>query len=195
MNRTCAWSVVLTAVIAVMVCPRSSAQDAVSAGLRACVKEMDDTARLKCYDSEMRRVLAAPVAARAQSGSTAPAGPVQSGVASSGSIKAPEAAPAPEMTPEQAFGYRGTIAREQVDRREEQRNTLERLEAVVAKVDQKPLGEFVVTLANGQVWTQKSPDPHFKVKAGDAVTIRRASLGSFMMVLSGGRSTQVARVK
>lgn len=99
------------------------------------------------------------------------------------------------MTPEQAFGYRGAIAREQVDRREEQRSTLDKLEAVVAKVDRKPLGEFVVALANGQVWTQKSPDPHFKVKAGDAVTIRRASLGSFMMILPGGRSTQVARVK
>ena len=33
------------------------------------------------------------------------------------------------------------------------------------------------------------------VKVGDTVTIRRASLGSFLMVVPGGRSTQVARVR
>jgi hypothetical protein len=195
MSRTGAWSILLTAVIAVMVCSRSPAQDAISAGLRACVKETDDAVRLKCYDSEMRRILVAPVASAAAQSGVTQSGSTQSGSTQSGSNREPEAAPIPEMTPEQAFGYRGAIAREQVDRRDEQRSSLEKLEAIVAKVDRKPLGELVLTLANGQVWTQKAPDPHFKAKAGDAVTIRRGSLGSFMMVVSGGRSTQVARVK
>ena len=183
MSRTGAWSLVVTVVIAVMVCPRAPAQDAVSAGLRACVKETEDVVRLKCYDSEMRRAQAAPAASAA------------TGSSQSGPVSAPSAPPVPEMTPEQAFGYRGAIAREQVDRRNEQRDTLARLEGVVASVDRKPLGEFVLTLGNGQVWTQKTPDPNVKVKAGDAVVIRRASLGSFIMTVPGGRSTQVARAK
>jgi len=180
MSRTDACSIAI-AVIAIVVCSRVPAQD-VMAGMRACAAEKDDALRLKCYDDEMRRDVAAP----------APAAPAARPVPVS--AKPPEVE-APELTPEQAFGYRGTIARDEVDRRNEKRDTLDRLEAAVSKVERKPLGEFVLTLENGQVWAQKEPDPRIRLKSGDSVTIRRASLGSFMMTVPNGRSTQVARVK
>jgi len=191
MSRARAWSIAPVVVIAVMVSEPTPAQD-VSEGLRACARQAEDVARLKCYDSEMQRLAAAVQASPA---------PVHSGSSMAGSTMAvpppTPAAPVPsvEMSPEQAFGYRGSIARDEVDKRKEQRATLERLEAVVAKVERKPLGEFVLTFENGQVWTQKEPDLRARVKVGDTVTIRRASLGSFLMVVPGGRSTQVARVR
>jgi hypothetical protein len=187
MNRMGAWGFALVAVIAVMVPDRAPAQD-IPQGLRACATEADDAVRLKCYDSEVRRLPAST--ASTQAGSSQ-AGSKRAGSAQS----APPVAAQPVMTPEQAFGYSGAIAREGVDRRNEQRNTLDRIEVAVTKVEKKPLGEFVLTLENGQVWAQKSPEPGMRPKVGDTVTIRRASLGSFLLTASNGRSTQVSRVR
>ena len=52
----------------------------------------------------------------------------------------------------------------------------------LAKLGQRPTGELVFNLQNGQVWLQIESDTRTRVKAGDTVTIRKGALGSFLLV-------------
>jgi hypothetical protein len=54
---------------------------------------------------------------------------------------------------------------------------------------------YELTLANGEVWAQVEADPRAEMTAGDAITIRPALMGSFMMVTASGLRTRVKRVK
>jgi hypothetical protein len=72
---------------------------------------------------------------------------------------------------------------------------LEQLQAQVTKVSTKPHGELVVTLENGQVWTETQTSSGARVKAGDRVTIKPGALGSFLLVAPNGRSARVTRVR
>jgi FKBP-type peptidyl-prolyl cis-trans isomerase len=72
---------------------------------------------------------------------------------------------------------------------------LEQLQAQVTKVSTKPHGELVVTLENGQVWTEIQTNSGARVKAGDRVTIKPGALGSFLLAAPNGRSTRVTRVR
>jgi hypothetical protein len=55
-------------------------------------------------------------------------------------------------------------------------------------------GSAVVTLDNGQVWRQISGGL-LLLKAGDDVTINRAAMGSFQMVVPSGRTGKFKRVR
>ena len=67
--------------------------------------------------------------------------------------------------------------------------------SVVAAVARKRDGRFLVTLANGQRWEQSELESKASVEAGDTVTVRRASFGSFLIVTKAGIATRVKRVK
>lgn len=56
-------------------------------------------------------------------------------------------------------------------------------------------GQFIATLANGQVWEQSERNSAAVVREGDTVTIRRAALGSYLLLTSGGIATRVRQVK
>jgi hypothetical protein len=144
--------------------------------------ESDSTRRLACFDRESARLAqeSPPVARNADSPATA----------------APAAA-APAQAGEDRFGYRGTIARAELDKKEaEERRAFEQLTAKVTEVGRLPHGEVVLTLDNGQVWQQKPGDRAMRIKAGDEVTIHRASLGSFLLTSEAAKgSMRVARVK
>ena len=137
--------------------------------LQSCVTTQQDTARLQCYDAEMTRL--------ARQG------------------KADVAKPAVAPTAEEKFGFRGEIAREERYRQEAETPRLEQLTSAVAALSLRAYGELVVTLANGQVWAQKSVDSSFRLKVGDEVTIKPGTLGSFRLVSPTGRATAVARVR
>lgn len=55
-------------------------------------------------------------------------------------------------------------------------------------------GDAIVTLDNGQVWRQISGTAML-LKTGDEVTINRAALGSFQMVVPSGRNAKVKRIR
>jgi hypothetical protein len=55
----------------------------------------------------------------------------------------------------------------------------DRIQAQVTRVDTNRLGEVRVSLDNGQAWTFNAPDALIRV--GDAVTIKRGVLGSFLL--------------
>lgn len=56
-------------------------------------------------------------------------------------------------------------------------------------------GVFVATLDNDQVWIQTERDSRVRLEVGDTVTVRRASLGSFLMSSDQGIAARVRRVK
>ncbi len=69
------------------------------------------------------------------------------------------------------------------------------MSAKVVSVIEAPSGKFVVTLDNGQVWSQQEV-LEFALQAGDVVTVRHGVLGALWM--SNGRrhlETRVQRIK
>jgi len=147
-----------------------------------CAAMTDDGARLACYDSLFRprdgvpRVRAPAVPAAPTAG------------AATGTVAAATS------TPEADFGL--TEAAKRSREPEESREQLpESISGTVAKVARQPAGELVVTLDNGQVWTQLQVDKRARVAAGDTVTIKKAALGSHLLVTANRYATRVRRVK
>jgi hypothetical protein len=67
--------------------------------------------------------------------------------------------------------------------------------AAVAAVTRGRDTRFVITLDNGQVWRQIETLSQARVDVGDTITIREASLGSFLLVTSNRIATRVRRVR
>jgi hypothetical protein len=161
---------------------------ALPASVRACASERDDARRLSCYDREIARL------AQDSGAVAAPSATAEVTTAAAAATTAASAAPKPTAAPDEKFGYRGDIARKELDEQAATTEGVDRLEATITEVSSRAHGELVVTLDNGQVWVQKAPDSKIRLKAGDQVTIKKASLGSYMLV-AAGRSTRVTRVQ
>jgi hypothetical protein len=56
-------------------------------------------------------------------------------------------------------------------------------------------GVFVATLDNGQVWVQSQRDSRVGVAAGQTVTVRPASFGSYLMSNGQGLAARVKRLR
>lgn len=160
------WCIPLGAAICAAA-PLASAQ-AVPESLRACAAEADDLRRLACFDREMARL---------------------------GESHAPAPAPAPMLSAEERFGMQGELARKLEKEKGIERPELEKLEAQVSEVGEKPRGELIVTLDNGQVWEQVEAKTGFRLRSGDSVTITPGALRSFWLQGESGRQTRVRRVR
>lgn len=145
-----------------------------SSALQTCRAEKSDSKRLACYDRLMDSRIPAPQA----KAETAPA--------DSGSTP---------QTPEEKFGYSDVRAQEERGAALNDANRLKELVAKVTAVSTRPNGTHVVTLENGQVWVQKTPEPFFRVSVGDEITIRPAALGTYLMSTPDSRSTRVMRTQ
>ena len=147
--------------------PLAATAAAPESPLKACRAEADDTRRLACYDREMDRLGDAP---------------------------APAPATAPALTAEEQFGRRGDMAREEIER---ERNEVRQgeLTATVTEIWTRSDGLMVMTLDNGQVWSQNRPDSLFRLKNGDKIKIQPASMGSYLLSGPSKRSTRVTRTK
>ncbi len=139
--------------------------------LSACRAEKNDARRLACYDQELDRI---------SREATTPGSPVAAATA---------------QTPEERFGYRGVLAREETDRKKQETRALEELVATVTGISAGPNGALVVTLDNGQVWRQNRPESFFHLKAGERIRIEPAVLGSYLLYGSSKRSTRVTRLR
>jgi hypothetical protein len=156
-----------------LVLPLSAWAQEVEPSLKACRDETDDARRLACYDRAMDR---APVETNAAVETNAP-------VATK------------EVSPEERFGRSGALAREEIDRKDEESRELGELTATVTEIWTRSDGLMVLTLDNGQVWSMNRPDPFFRIKTGDKVRIQPAALGSFLLSGPSKRSTRVSRTK
>lgn len=146
--------------------PLAAAAGEAESPLKACRAEADDARRLACYDREVDRMGDAPSPAAA----------------------------APEMTAEERFGRSGRMDREAFDRERDQARQGE-LIATVTEIWTRSDGLMVMTLDNGQVWSQNAPDPFFRLKTGDKIKVQAAAMGSYLLSGPSKRSTRVTRTK
>jgi hypothetical protein len=160
----------------------ATAADALPPSLRACMKEPDATRRLACFDRESAVLTGenAPVAHQVEAAPARPAAPPPAAPVASAAATAGAAAATPQSTTDK-FGYKGSIAREELDKKKETEEASGALTAKVAEVMALPNGGLRVTLDNGQVWQQKTADRGMHIKVGDQVTIKHATLGSFLL--------------
>ena len=193
MNRAQSFSWVLVGV-GFLGC--ATAADALPPSLRACMKEADATRRLACFDRESATLAgeSAPVAKQA-----APAPAASASAASATPAAAAATVGAAAATTQSAtdrFGYKGNIAREELDKQKAEEEASGALTSKVTAIATQPNGGLVVTLENGQVWQQKTADRGMHIKVGDQVTIKHALMGSFLLTSDTVKgSMRVSRVK
>ena len=141
-----------------------------------CAGIGDDRSRLACYDA----IFGKPAASAASTAVPA---------AATGTAPAPATA-----SPETDFGLT-EAAKQARDPKKAKDDMPESITGTVAAVGHRPGGELTVTLENGQVWTQLEVDPRARVAVGDTVTIRKAALGSHLLVTASRYATRVRRVR
>jgi hypothetical protein len=57
----------------------------------------------------------------------------------------------------------------------------------------KDSGRFIITLDNGQRWSQTENKPDVSLSVGDEVRIQKSSIGSYMLTTEKGIETRVRR--
>lgn len=81
---------------------------------------------------------------------------------------------------EEFFGKTGDEVKEVVEKQFEI-NTVDEIASEVTQVRIAPNKEYVVYLANGQVWRQKDKIGKWRIKVGERAVISKAALGSYRM--------------
>ncbi len=144
-------------------------------GLAQCAAIDASAARLACYDALAGRAPATTVAAAKPAAAPTPAPAV-----------APPAAPA--ANDPQHFG----LAQVQVHTAPEEPKSIE---AHVAQVIDNGVTRPSVVLDNGQTWIFTEAADDAALRPGDPVTIKRAALGSFLLVTPAKHSYHVHRTR
>jgi hypothetical protein len=146
--------------------------------MRQCARIDDATARLACYDNNVRV------------GNTSVARP-----------SVPGAMPRPQSGAAIAPNNGATgFGREDVrgpERFEIPAGEIEELTARVRTVEQLNQGTYLLTLEDGAVWQfAETVDFAYRPpRAGSTISIDRAALGSFLMVFDSQRSVRVRRIR
>jgi hypothetical protein len=157
-------------------------------GTDDCRTMANDVQRLGCYDQLFPRPVSDSAAASAPKAKPTPPTPT--------ALPAPASSAMQEHSEVSAaadqFGLTAA-QRRMAAGGGERPPTLNSISARVTNLQRRASGEIVVFLDNGQVWRQSEPDWWSPPQKGDPVTIRRGSLGSFMLVTADHLATQVRR--
>ena len=140
----------------------------------------DASQRLACYDAAFGRPAAATTVSITPTPALAPA------------TATATAAVDPVAQQRAEFGLSDAAKKA---RDPQQSAQAESITDTLAVLGQRPTGELVFNLQNGQVWLQIEADTRTRVKAGDTVTIRKGALGSFLLVGPDRVSVRVRRAK
>jgi hypothetical protein len=168
--------------------PAAAAQDPVNAAqLLACADLADSGARLACFDR-----LAAAV--RPPRPAPAPA-PVAATPATPPATSAPAPAVARSTAPPPP-----SLGEEQIRKSQSERDAAQEpaVKARISASQRLSGGRYQITLDNGQVWRHEDGSQMEYLKAGEAVTISRAALGSYRLTidsLNSGKWVRVSRVR
>lgn len=71
----------------------------------------------------------------------------------------------------------------------------ESITSTVKSVGRNASDRLVVTLEDGQVWLQVETKSHVPLRPGDVVVIKRAAMGTFMLLTPSSVATRVRRVE
>jgi hypothetical protein len=177
-----------TAILAACAAGSARAEDVdLHRALAPCARIANSADRVACYDKLAGRVSAAKAP---PSSPAAVAAPVAAAPAAQPTARAatPTAAAAPAPT-EEDFG-RSNVQKAAIS------GSPHKIESVTAKVlgfGRSPNLHTQVTLDNGQIWEyEDAPDRLLSI--GDSVTVKRASLGSFLLVTPTKLSHRVQRI-
>jgi hypothetical protein len=146
--------------------------------LKKCADITEQLKRLACYDQVAERP-AAPMA------STAPAAP-SAAAAGAATTKAAPAAPG-------AAPAKETFGLYSVEHPAPPPAVEALITAKVVSLGSNSRGHSTVTLEGDQVWELDGGDP--LLRAGETVTVKRGTLGSFILTTAGGRLHRVHRVR
>jgi hypothetical protein len=146
--------------------------------MRECAKIADPTARLACYDNNIRAAGANPRSVPGQAGR--PGG--------GGAVVAPNAPG--------GFGADDLITRSP-ERFNPERNGPSQVSARVASARERQPGVYLVTLEGGAQWlfSESGGSGYRPPRKGDTVELRRGALGSYLMVIDHQQAIHVTRVK
>jgi hypothetical protein len=149
-----------------------------SAKLAHCATIAAADERLACYDSVAVRRSTAPAPAAAGTTAAAPAAATAPATAASTASQATSAE-------SKAFGL--------TEHKVPSPSAPDSVRAQVTQVIEDRQGNVSVWLDNGQTWSLN--ESGVTLKPGDAVTIRHASLGSFLLVAPDRRSYRARRLQ
>lgn len=148
----------------------ATARNAVGTELARCAEVTADQARLACYDALAGR----PASAAAQ---------LPVATAAAGAAQVAPVAQAP-VDPIASMGLPVVVPKQQQQMV---------MQARVAQTDKNQFETSRVTLDNGQVWV--STNGGMLLEPGEAVTIKRAALGAFMLTTASKHSYLIKRVR
>lgn len=155
--------------------------------LPAAAAQLDTHDLLRCHAiaaSEQKLACYEALALAAQSEATTAAEPARQ-------LKSPPSAPtvasAANPNTEDNFG----LNRRQIEPRAAEGPAA--IKSAVSQMTEDRVHNITVVLDNGQTWAFIEPEP--RLRPGDTVTIKRASLGSFLMLTPSRRSYRVERLK
>lgn len=155
-----------------------------------CKQLTDNSARLSCYDRLAATFVSqAASAAVAVPGTAVPEAPAPEAAA-------PASAPAAAVaTPATATPSAEAIAADFGKTERRPSDQIEQLQATVKSLSRNKMRKLLITLENGHTWRQTEDDT-IQLKAGDSVTIEKASFGSFLLSKTGtNRKVRVKRVE
>jgi hypothetical protein len=180
-----------------------------------CAYVEERQARLACYDEIFRAPQAKPTAPPATPATpaaeaadapvhtesvaepvleSAPAVVAESPVAAATPVVVATPAAAPQPTREAQSGREAEFGQEDVIINDPaQDDRLRQIEAHITEIKTLAFGKRQFTLDNGQVWRQIEFDRK-RFKADTGVMIKRAGLGSYILLAENGVSTRVTRI-
>lgn len=146
--------------------------------MRECAKIDDPSARLACYDNNIRSAGATPRAVVPGTGPVVQGGagaPVSSGGA-------------------EGFGRESVRA---PDRFQSPADQIDSVTAIVSQVTQRQPGIYVLTLQDGAQWlfTEGAPRTYRLPRQGSSITINRAAMDSFLMRFDSQGAIRVRRIQ
>ena len=164
---------------------QSGGPDAIMNTIVVCSEIEDLSARLACYDGtamQARAVLGDRSAA--QAGGAAP------------TTANPQLAGASQPNARERFGQ-SSMPHEVEPVRQERERELSAITAKVESAREVQPGYFAIALDDGTAWqfTESVPRHFFPPRSGSDVTVERAALGSFRMMMAGKAPVRVRRTQ
>lgn len=163
----------------------STAQDA---DLERCASIVSDTERLACFDALLERP-------RKRTEAPAPIAPVDSTAAPGLEVDAREQpAAAPAASRSEMAVQEAPPSRRQDESPVKKPDRPREYTAAVVEIRERPHGQKVVTLDNGEVWSEQFASRAFLVDVGDTVTMKRRTLSrAYRLVAPSGRGYPMTR--
>lgn len=164
--------------------------------LQSCQQISDEEQRLSCFDQIVSRLDAMPVVVREISNDTTKAAELPE-VAAAAPVAATAMAPAaPAAQPVSAPAPAAQSAATEFGlTKPEPVAELKEMTAIVKTAKLNKRKKLLITLENGQEWQQIDQD-YLNIKSGDTCIIKRGTMGSFLLGVSGyNRTIRVRRVE